>query len=126
MNLCNIIWIERNPVILNVSIDAFVTPLDTIDLFYLVVKVETHNKLTNNHVQTWAKTTTSHYACLGFDWVTKEPFFWARFFKLYTVCYICVRFINWFCSDEVIICQKRPLGQKVGSTKDIDFHVITE
>ena len=76
MDTAHFFWGQLNPVFINVRIDPFVPPFDPVDLLNLVAEVQRHYKLTDDYIQTRAKTTACYDYSLNFIRVEKDVFTW--------------------------------------------------
>ena len=75
------IWSKLNPVGIGGSVEAFITPLNSINVSDFVVVPETHDNFSDDYIQARAKTSTGDDACLDVIRIVIDMFSWASLKK---------------------------------------------
>ena len=103
-------WREFQPIVLNVSVAAFVAPLDAVDLLDLIVVVQAHDKLTDHNVKAGTEPSAGDYGRLGLSWIAEEVHARPCLHELDRLCDILVVRVLLVHGHEQVVLHERVLG----------------
>jgi hypothetical protein len=62
MNILHNIWRQRDPVLFNIGVKAFVAPFYPVDFFDFIIIMQTHEKFSNDNIQARTESSASYDA----------------------------------------------------------------
>jgi hypothetical protein len=82
MNSRNACWSQFLPIGLFIRIEAFITPLDSINIFDLIIEPERHNELSDDNIETRAEASACYDSCFNLVRIKKDIFSRSTFKEL--------------------------------------------